>query len=597
MVKYQKEGGCATGSSGHILHIPIHKLSTQIRQSIGKIADFRYIVDKTVISNYYTFRYIVATLSATLPGRCIREVYTQNPDELVVAFEEHPAALVFLCRRDVSALYLTEGASRARRNSVDLLKQCPGSRVTAVSIDPADRVVRLGLADARALVATLYGPRSNVVLSGEDGLVQDAFKRPRALAGTNVGMPEPEQPYDFPGFFEACARAAAAPLASVVRRSFPLLGRTLTTEALLRSGLEGTRHAADVDAPSLNALEVSIRALLDEIASPHPRIYLSGDGTPEYFSLVDLRIAGARKEERIDDVHAAVRRYLGARRSLERRALDTGTIVEPLRAQIEKSRRALRATDDDAAGAQRADEYERFGNALLGALGALTKGARLFDTEIGGDAVSIPLEPSLSPLENAQKYFARAKRARAAGEETSRRRDELRSRIARGEELLAEAERELPGGGAGDFIERHGEALREFGLGRAGRAEELPPFRLFTVEGGFEVWAGKNGSNNDLLTLRHAKPGDLWFHARGGSGSHVVLKMDTGKGEPSKRAIEQAAAIAAYYSKMKTAGTVAVAMTEKRYVRKPRGAPPGTVAIEREKVIFVKPALPQGAQA
>jgi predicted ribosome quality control (RQC) complex YloA/Tae2 family protein len=112
------------------------------------------------------------------------------------------------------------------------------------------------------------------------------------------------------------------------------------------------------------------------------------------------------------------------------------------------------------------------------------------------------------------------------------------------------------------------------------------------VDGGFEVWAGKSSDSNDLLTLRHAKPDDLWFHARGSSGSHVLLRVASAPGEPSKRAREQAAAIAAYFSKMKTASLVPVAMTEKRYVRKPRGAPAGTVVLEREKVVFVEPELP-----
>jgi predicted ribosome quality control (RQC) complex YloA/Tae2 family protein len=92
--------------------------------------------------------------------------------------------------------------------------------------------------------------------------------------------------------------------------------------------------------------------------------------------------------------------------------------------------------------------------------------------------------------------------------------------------------------------------------------------------------------------MKHAKPSDLWFHARGSSGSHVILKVNTGKGEPGKKAKGQAAAIAAYYSKMKNATMVPVAMTEKKYVRKPKGAPPGTVVLEREKVIFAEPALP-----
>jgi predicted ribosome quality control (RQC) complex YloA/Tae2 family protein len=72
----------------------------------------------------------------------------------------------------------------------------------------------------------------------------------------------------------------------------------------------------------------------------------------------------------------------------------------------------------------------------------------------------------------------------------------------------------------------------------------------------------------------------------------VILRVTTGKGEPGKKAKEQAAAIAAYFSKMKTSGLVPVAMTERRYVRKPRGARPGSVTLERERVIFVKPQLP-----
>ncbi|HTX98773.1 MAG TPA: NFACT RNA binding domain-containing protein, partial [Bacteroidota bacterium] len=108
-----------------------------------------------------------------------------------------------------------------------------------------------------------------------------------------------------------------------------------------------------------------------------------------------------------------------------------------------------------------------------------------------------------------------------------------------------------------------------------------------------EVLAGKSSENNDELTLHVAKPHDLWFHARGSSGSHVVLRVSTGKGEPGKKAREQAAAIAAYYSKMKTAGLVPVAMTEKKYVRKPKGAKAGSVVLEREKVVFVRPGLPE----
>ena len=124
------------------------------------------------------------------------------------------------------------------------------------------------------------------------------------------------------------------------------------------------------------------------------------------------------------------------------------------------------------------------------------------------------------------------------------------------------------------------------------RKEEQLPFRVFTVTGGFQVWAGKSGENNDLLSTRHTAKNDLWFHARGVGGSHVVLKIGTGKGEVSKQAIDQAAAIAAYYSKMKKSKLVPVTMCEGNYVRKPKGVPAGTVTVEREKTIYAEPGLP-----
>jgi len=146
------------------------------------------------------------------------------------------------------------------------------------------------------------------------------------------------------------------------------------------------------------------------------------------------------------------------------------------------------------------------------------------------------------------------------------------------------------------YTEENRKALSQFGLKaeKSGpmKKEELLPFRVFTVAGGFQVWAGKSGENNDLLSTRHTAKNDLWFHARGVGGSHVVLKIGTGKGEVSKQAIEQAAAIAAYYSKMKKSKLVPVTMCEGKYVRKPKGVPAGTVTVEREKTIFAEPALP-----
>jgi predicted ribosome quality control (RQC) complex YloA/Tae2 family protein len=216
-----------------------------------------------------------------------------------------------------------------------------------------------------------------------------------------------------------------------------------------------------------------------------------------------------------------------------------------------------------------------------------------FDAETNHGVQVISLERSLSPVENAQRYFDRAKRARNALKETAGRSGRLEFGATEAERLLAAVEQCRTIDELKKFAIDHAKELKALGMGKKSNEQGEPPFRVFVVEGGFEVWAGKSSANNDMLTFQYAKPNDLWFHTRGTSGSHVVLRIGTGKGEPGKKAREQAAAIAAYYSKLKGAGLVPVTMTERRHVRKPRGASPGTVTVERERVLFAKPALPR----
>lgn len=104
----------------------------------------------------------------------------------------------------------------------------------------------------------------------------------------------------------------------------------------------------------------------------------------------------------------------------------------------------------------------------------------------------------------------------------------------------------------------------------------------------WEVVAGKTDAANDYVSLRLARPLDRWFHVRGMPGSHVVLRVPTGR-EPDRATLERAAGLAAYHSKARAGGVVPVSMTEGRHVSKPRGANPGTVEIRKETVLKVRP--------
>ncbi len=118
--------------------------------------------------------------------------------------------------------------------------------------------------------------------------------------------------------------------------------------------------------------------------------------------------------------------------------------------------------------------------------------------------------------------------------------------------------------------------------------------RLFRYElpGGWVVLAGRTDRDNDHLSLKMAAPNDFWFHVRGMPGSHVILRVPAGT-EPDNATIKAAAAVAAWHSKKREARQVGVSCTRARYVTKPRGAKPGTVNIRKEKVLTVRPAVPE----
>ena len=118
----------------------------------------------------------------------------------------------------------------------------------------------------------------------------------------------------------------------------------------------------------------------------------------------------------------------------------------------------------------------------------------------------------------------------------------------------------------------------------------------YRLPGDWQVLAGRTDAANEYLSLRLARQRDLWFHIRGMPGGHVVLRVPD-DARPDRVTEELAAAIAAFHSKARSAGTVAVSCTEGRNVSKPAGAKPGTVSITKERVLKVKPLTEAAAAA
>jgi predicted ribosome quality control (RQC) complex YloA/Tae2 family protein len=132
------------------------------------------------------------------------------------------------------------------------------------------------------------------------------------------------------------------------------------------------------------------------------------------------------------------------------------------------------------------------------------------------------------------------------------------------------------------------------------RKEQVPHLhgaRLieYTLPGQWRVLVGRTEIDNDTLSLKIARPNDWWFHVRGMPGSHVVLRCPPGK-DPDRNILKMAASIAAFYSKAREGGVVAVSGTRARFVTKPPGEKSGTVQIRKEIVLKVRPGLGEAAE-
>lgn len=550
-----------------------------------------------MLSNYYTLTYVASTLRMRIAGSAIHQAFTQQKNELILSFGEGKPSLVILCQPQSATLYLNDRHDRARKNSVDVLSRIAGKVVDDVTMHPSDRVVSLHLSEGLVLHCLLFSSKPNAVVVDGAGIVLDAFLDAGSYTGTLELRPRDGGILDFTVLEERLTESVEA-VSRVVRGLYPSLGATLVREALHRAEISPAVTAQSLDASAKSLLRKVLVDIMGEVAHPRPVVYVhAGEGKePAAFSIIPLHHLEDVQPEPFEDVHQAMRFFLSHTRTHRNLEGKRSVILASLRQQMEKTRRSLAAMEREEQNDERIHEYERSANLLMMHHATVARGKRVTLADEHGTC-EIVLDPRLTAIQNAQRYFEKVKSARTAQEQAALRLRGLRQRVATGERLLEELEATATEQQLKEFMRENSDDLNGFGLGEKAAERERLPFRIFTVDGGFEVWAGKSSKNNDLLTMKYAKPNDLWFHARGSSGSHVVLRADSGKGEPGKRAREQAASIAAYYSKMKNASMVPVAMTYKKYVRKPKGAPPGTVAIEREKVIFAEPGLPDGNQA
>ncbi|MCP4547734.1 MAG: DUF814 domain-containing protein [bacterium] len=283
------------------------------------------------------------------------------------------------------------------------------------------------------------------------------------------------------------------------------------------------------------------------------------------------------------------------------------TIEKALHQRLARNKRLQANMELDWEKAADAGDMRRKADTLAAHLMNIPRGesaVRLEDIHGGDKLLEIKLNPAKSPQDNLDRLYKQAAKGERGLQTIELRLEEVRTRIAEDEECLHQ---ELPALAASRSLETDDiAALRDALLDLGARTSLLDapsprskpaaapvptPFRRYTLRGDWVVLVGRNNKENDTLTHKHAAQHDLWFHAAGVPGSHVILRTGGHKSGPPAAIIEATAAIAAFHSRARHSDLVPVIYTEKRYVRKPRKAVPGLAQCTREKTVFVKPEV------
>ena len=545
-------------------------------------------------------------LDARLSGARIDKIFMPRPAEIVLSIrgEAGNERLMISAGGSNSGIYLTslrpENPPAPPMLCMLLRKHMQGGRILSVSQPEGERMMvitfsstdELGRVSEKRLVCELMGKRTNILLLDENGIILGCVKKVD---------------------YEMSPDRALLP--GLAYRMPPRSGRPSVyelDEERLASLLKG---ASDSDAilerldgiSPLTARELLFRGVGPaEMAAEFKRLAAGGGkpwlvrrgGRDSDISPIEITQYADGECVLYDSFSALLDDFYRARRSADLKKNISASLKKTLDNNRGRLERKLSKQRQELLSAQGREELKKQADLITANIYAIKSGDRRavvtdYFSE-GMPQIEIPLDPDISPQQNAQllyKRYARLKNAELA----------LTAQIEAGEAELkyidsllyglsqAQTEkdiRELTAEAAASGYVKKPQAKKQ----KQEKPGAFAPKRYVT-SGGFTLLRGRNNRENDQLTMRTAKGGDIWFHARNIPGSHVIMQLEGA--EPSERDLEEAAALAALYSGAGSSPKVPVDYTRVKNVKKPQGARPGMVNYFNFKTMLIEPKEPE----
>ena len=566
---------------------------------------------------------LVKELRDTLLGGHIQKIAMPEKNELLLTVKNHAAQhrLLISCEASLPLLYLQAenkpSLLTAPGFAMLLRKHIGSGKITAVEQLGLERIVRiettqlneLGDIAPRALYTELMGKYSNIIFTDENDVILDSMRRvPASVSSLREVLPG--RPYFVPeklqktnplelsetDFTAALTAQGSLPLDRALSSAFSGISSLIAQEVLFRTSLEPREVFDGLSAEKRNALYSVFSSLMEAVRTERfePVMYLR-DEVPVEFSALPLETLKAEGLEarRYTSVSELLYSYYALRAESSRMRQKSSDLRRLVQNHLERSQRKRILQEKQLADSQKKEKYRIYGDLLNSYAYQIPAGADHYVAENFYDEnrpLRIPLDKNLSPAENAKKYFdryAKLKRTELAVgaelEKTVQEEAHLASvltalELATEESDLAEIREELA---AFQYVKR-----QRAQKGKRPQKIQSHPLH-FRSSDGFDIFVGKNNYQNEELTFKVASGSDWWFHAKGMPGSHVIVKAN-GQELPD-RCFEEAAALAAYYSKGRDQDKVEIDYLQRRNVKKVNGAPPGFVIYHSNWSMMAKP--------
>jgi len=540
-----------------------------------------------MFKNYFYLTRSVKELNSELTNTTIKEIFTQEKHKLYIHIpnEEYSNRhLIISANPGLPYLTTKNDQKKAKKNVISFFGDFLPSEINLVEIAKSDRVIKFSL-DQSKLYFLIRGKRTNCVMMDEKQSIHSFKKMEKPeveLLKTELLNLKYTNEFTLPQFNELKKDSLEY---ESVKKAFPRLSKEIYFEAKTRMKSE-----------TISELKIQLQKVIEEIYFQDIAVFHDYEKNKMVFAPFSFKSLSIPVDLEFSKTYTdSVNKYISTRYRSERNGALSKKIENFIDRELLRLSKKLNNLKNRIDEGSKQEDYNLYGNLLLSNIDLLYKGMKVITLEdyLTNETIKINLNEMKSPRENVDNYFEKSRDEKINFEKSKELYNKTRIQY---EKFIKIKDQLISAKSIDDLISLQKELKIKDTKTSSKKLELKIRYRHYVIDGKYHVYVGRDNKSNDLLTIKFAKQNDYWFHARGLPGSHVVLRVENPKEGIPKNILKNAASITAFYSKSKTAKLAPVIYTFAKFVHKKKGLDPGQVFVSKEKVLLVKPEVPQNAE-